>query len=74
MTEWYPVTQYGADRREAETNDDRLHEESMKRKPKQSDRVVPVCMTCGEKYDVEFVKGSPVFYDHQTRNPHGCKS
>ena len=78
MDDWYPVTQYGADRRAAEVNDDLLHEASMKRtypKSKPAPKTgVPVCMTCGHKYDVEFVDGKPKFYDHGTATVHRCKS
>ena len=35
---------------------------------------VSVCMTCGHKYDVRFIDGKPVFYDHGTETKHRCKS
>ena len=47
----------------------------MKKPPKKDDAVKPgICITCHEFYDVELVNGSPIFYDHGTKNPHGCKS
>jgi hypothetical protein len=33
---------------------------------------VSVCMTCGHKYDVRFVDGKPIFYDHGTDTVHRC--
>jgi hypothetical protein len=67
MNDWYPVTQYGADRRAGEANDERLHEKARRRggdrsggsgrsgspaaTPKGGSAKLGVCMTCHEKVD-----------------------
>ena len=72
MNDWYPVTQYGADRRAGEANDERLHEKARRRGG--GSAKLGVCMTCHEKVDWVDDKraGTWIPYDHKTTTRHRC--
>lgn len=66
MTDWYPITQYGADRRAAEANDEYLHQRRAAGAKPSS------CRHCSADVVAVFVSGAWKLLD-QDGTEHQCE-